>query len=62
MLHLGYATDRKAYILLTIPNFYREHQVEVRHIHGTFPLKVTDYLSGTIADFRVRGLPRNPSQ
>ena len=50
-MHLRYDPSKKAYAMLTIPNLYLRHSVEVRHVPMTFPLRVTNYLDARLDSF-----------
>jgi hypothetical protein len=50
-VYLRYEPDRKAFALLTLPNLYLKYSIEVRFLTGTFPLRVTDYLTNQMDTF-----------
>ena len=50
-LNLGWDTTRKAYALYTIPNLKVKYSVQVAHISGVFPLRVTNHLNKQIYKF-----------
>ena len=50
-VYLRYDTTKKAYALLTIPNLYLTHSVEVRFVAQAFPLRVTNFLSNQLNTF-----------
>jgi hypothetical protein len=48
---LIYVPAKKAYAMLTIPNLYLTYSIEIRSVTGTFPLRVTDYLTNQLDTF-----------
>ena len=50
-LNLGWASERKAYALYTIPNLKVKYSIQVVHIPGVFPLRVTNYLDNKLYRF-----------
>ena len=42
-LHLVYDTDKKSYMLFTLPELHLTDSVEVRHMDMTFPLRMRNY-------------------
>ena len=50
-IYLRYDSSKKAYKLLTIPNLYVTHSIEVRFVPQAFPLRVTNHLSNHLDKF-----------
>ena len=48
---LRYVSTKKAFAMLTIPNLYLTHSVEVRVIPMCFPLRVTNHLTNQLDTF-----------
>jgi len=50
-VHLYYNPSKKAYALLTVPNLYLLHSVEVRFVTTCYPLRVTNHFSNKMDAF-----------
>ena len=50
-LNLRYDSDKKAWSLLTLPNYRHFYCIDVRHITGVFPLRVTNHLNKQMYNF-----------
>ena len=50
-VYLLYDRMLKSYTVLTIPNLYVRHTIEVRFVAGAYPLRVTNHLSNQLNTF-----------